>query len=82
MSVRTLPHSRSYRILTSTSLDNRWDWCREQFFNEFDLRDHVMQAHVETSEAVPKESLHVWQSSNGAWKGRQKDYREYQYLSW
>lgn len=63
-------------ILILTLVTSRWDWCREQFANEFDLRDHVMRTHVETSEAVPKESLHVWQSSNGVWKGRQKDYRE------
>ncbi|GHJ90141.1 hypothetical protein NliqN6_6543 [Naganishia liquefaciens] len=52
----------------------RWDWCREQFTDEFDLRDHVIRKHVEKSEPVPKQDLHIWQSSNGMWKGRQKDY--------
>jgi hypothetical protein len=55
----------------------RWDWCRQEFTDQLSLRQHVMRSHVEQSVTVPKDSLHVWQSGNGVWRGREKEYSKY-----
>lgn len=67
------PEYRPYLPLTSLTF-RRWDWCRQEFTDQLSLRQHVMGSHVEQSVAVPKDSLHVWQSGNGMWRGREKEY--------